>query len=513
MLSFQLDQQAAEPLYEQIYNTIKNYIMTGTLSNGTKLPSTRILSTTLNVSRNTVDTAYYQLLSEGFIESRPKSGFYVCDISASYGTSLSDAFYVENNNKTFDIRQTGKDAMKNTDRKNSTNSQNSCKTQNASPKSQSDNIPAENNSNKILYDFSPFAVDISHFPYTIWKRLSKQSLDDEHDLFLLGENKGDYTLRSAICNYVQLSREVKCTPEQIIVGAGADYLLQMLSLMFRHIGIDEITMENPCYMKAARIFKNNDITLHYGILDEKGLMVSSVSEKSHAVYVTPSHEYPLGIVMPFGRRKELLHWANTSSDHYIIEDDHDSEFRYRGKPIPSLQGIDNHHKVIYIGTFSKAVAPAIRVAYMILPEPLLSQYDNICGQYTCTVSRLDQAILTRFLSQGYFEKHVNRMRKIYKAKHDTALELLQPYIDSGLIGITGENAGLHLVMTLPESMTEEHVFQTAKKHGIRIYKLKEHYQIRPDNAREALLLGYSNLSLDEIHDGLELFLSKCIIGC
>ncbi len=471
LLSFHLDANANQPLYEQIYAAIKNFILDGTLERGAKLPSTRALSSALNVSRNTVDTAYCQLAAEGFIDSSPRSGFYVSDVTSGE----NGAFYA----RTAHSEKTG-------------------------PKTQPDE---DEDADEIEYDFSPYAVDISKFPYSTWKKLSRQSLNDESGLFLLGHPFGDMKLREEICSYVLLSRGVECVPEQIVVGAGADYLLQMLSLVFRHMGIDEITMENPCYMRAAKIFQNNFIKVGAGALDEKGLVVSSISNGSRIVYVTPSHEYPLGIVMPYGRRMELLNWAYSAPDRYIIEDDHDSEFRYKGKPIPALCGMDARSKVIYAGTFSKAVAPAIRAAYIILPPRLLKIYSGICGDCPCTVSRLDQSILAGFLSNGYFEKHVNRMRKIYKAKHDAAVACLEPYIDAGKINVLGDNAGLHLVMILNGGPDENELLARARSAKIKLYGLSEHYLNKPKNAPTAFLIGYSNLTIEQIKDGLDALLN------
>jgi GntR family transcriptional regulator/MocR family aminotransferase len=219
--------------------------------------------------------------------------------------------------------------------------------------------------------------------------------------------------------------------------------------------------------------------------------------------------------MPFGRREELLHWAyavenrdsNDKKNRFIIEDDHDSEFRYKGKPIPSLQGMDKHQKVIYIGTFSKAVAPAIRVGYMILPEPLFSVYKKVCGHYSCTVSRIDQEILARFLSEGYFEKHINRMRKIYREKHDLVLECLQPLTEKYHISLFGEHAGLHVVLKLPEDgVSEQEFLLRARRSGVRLYGIGSHYlpQVQETERMQGILLGYSNLSKEEICEGLKL---------
>lgn len=463
MLSIHLDISKKIPLYEQIYCEIKKRILEQELQTGEKLPSTRGLAASLGVSRNTIDTAYYQLLAEGYIDTAPKSGFYVCDLNLSDSGITS---FVPSKSETASLQKQG------TSQPN------------------------------IDYDFSPFAVDLSHFPYSIWKKLSKKVLDEENDLFLSGHPDGDLALREAICHYVSLSREVHCTPEQILIGAGADYLLQMLSLLFHHLDISKITLENPCYRKAAMIFQENQMHLHTGILDQHGLTISSIPPETEVVYVTPSHQYPLGIVMPFGRRRELLHWSIQSPRRYIIEDDHDSEFRYRGKPIPALQGMDHHGRVIYLGTFSKAVAPAIRISYLILPPELSNAYHEILGFYACTVSRLDQGILARFLSEGYFEKHVNRMRKIYRTRHDLVLELLKPIVQEHLLQIRGEHAGLHLVLDLKRGLTEDKLIAEAEKQGIQLYGIKKHYLHPADSATESLLLGYSNLNETEITEGL-----------
>lgn len=484
MLTFQLITHSPTPLYEQIYQEIRRRIIDGSLPASTKLPSTRSLSANLGVSRNTVDTAYYQLQAEGYIDSAPKSGFYVCDIDpVDY------------------IKQTGSIPEKALDK--TLSRQRRQKTVFA-PLREADTEA------DCRYDFSPYAIDISHFPYSVWRKLSKQILMDGQDLFLLGDNQGDFPLRAAICDYVRLSREVWCQPEQIILGAGVDYLLQMLSLTFQARSLTHITLENPGYMQAAHIFQNNSLQVSPGILDDRGLTIRSIAPDSSLVYVTPSHQYPLGTVMSFGRRKELLDWANSAPDRYIIEDDHDSEFRYKGKPIPSLQGMDQQQRVIYIGTFSKAIAPAIRVGYMILPEPLLDTYHQVCGHYSCTVSRIDQAILAHFLSEGYFEKHVNRMRKIYRSKHDLALECLHPLIRKYRLGIRGEHAGLHLVLTLPENgIDEDTLIRNAKAAGIRLYGIKNHYlpadcRISGGTAGQqpGILLGYSNLSGEDIEKGI-----------
>lgn len=325
-----------------------------------------------------------------------------------------------------------------------------------------------------------------------------------NDLFLLGNNQGDDGLRSAISQYLHESRGVNCSRDQIIIGAGADYLLQLLSQLLQYVkAVNCIAMENPTYKQAYKIFTG----LHHRVipigLDQSGICIKPLIESdANVVYVTPSHQYPLGIVMPIKRRMELLRWADKTDGRYIIEDDHDSEFRYKGKPIPSLQGIDSSGKVIYLGTFSRAVAPAIRVGYMVLPKKLLELYQKHLYYYSSTVSRVDQYIITHFINDGYFERHLNKLRKLYKGKHDLLIQSLKIFKDKALI--EGENGGLHLVLCLNSQLSESEIIKTAAAKGIKLYGLGEHYIEIPESASApCLLIGYANMAEEMIPAGVQ----------
>lgn len=466
MLRILLEQGSKMPLYEQIYQSIKDEIKNGTLPTNTKLPSTRTLSNNLAVSRNTIDLAYSQLLSEGYITSKPKSGYYVCFVA--------DLPHLK-------IKTTPTNKIE--------------------PKEKTN----------YLYNFSPFTIDINNFPFHTWKRLSKEAMSvTNHDLFLLGCNQGDENLRVAIAEYLRSFRSVNCSTDQIIVGAGSDYLLQLLCQLLTlasHDNKNVIAMENPTYMRAYHIFKGFSYEVEPIDLDKYGIHIESLTKsKANIVYVTPSHQYPLGIVMPITRRYDLLNWASKESENYIIEDDHDSEFRYKGKPIPSLQGIDSNGKVIYLGTFSRALTPALRIAYMVLPDKLFKIYKEHFSYYSSTVSRVDQHILSDFIMGGYFERHLNKMRKIYKSKHDLLIQLLKIFGDK--VEIEGEHAGLHLVIRFHTKLSEEEIINITDKHSIKLYGLSKHY-ITPDYSIEideytspTFLLGYANLSEDVLKNGI-----------
>lgn len=458
MFTIHFDANTGIPLYEQIYQYIKNEIRTGALLPGEKLPSSRSLAAHLQVSRNTIDMAYGQLVSEGYLESKEKKGYYACEIAPLHTYSGQPALTLQPNE-----------------------------------------IPVIKQG--YQYDFSPFAIDISNFPYNTWRKLSKDVLSDNPEIFLQGPGQGDESLRNAIGRYLHESRSVSCTPDQIVVGAGTDYLLQLLIQLLPSKSV--LAMENPTYTQAYRIFHGLGVTVAPISLDSSGIRVKEL-ESSHAnvAYVTPSHQYPLGVVMPVKRRSELLNWANQQTDRYIIEDDHDSEFRYKGKPIPALQGLDSGGKVIYLGTFSRAIAPAIRVAYMVLPKSLLRIYKETFPYYSSTVSRVDQNVITTFIEHGYFERHLNKMRKLYKLKHDSLLGALKCF--GNKIEILGENAGLYLVIRMHFSLTEEEIIKRAASSHIRVYGMKEYYLTPQSDYIPTLLLGYANLTPDEIRAGIHI---------
>ena len=349
-------------------------------------------------------------------------------------------------------------------------------------------------------DFSPYDIDMSGFPFNVWRKITKNILSYANsDLFARGEAQGDYELRRTISRYLHSSRGVNCRPEQIIVGAGNDYLLMLLEkVLGRHV---RIAMENPTYKRSYRIFRSFDYTIVPVDMDSWGMSAEKLAQEDVQVaYVMPSHQFPTGVVMPIGRRMELLKWADKEKGRYLIEDDYDSEFRYHGKPIPALQASDGRGKVIYMGTFSKAIAPAIRISFMVLPDALLEKYLRECAFYSCTVSRIDQSILNEFIREGYFERHLNKMRKIYKAKHDVLLECLQPLRRS--FELTGENAGLHLVLTSKRGVSEKRLVQEAAEEGVRAYGLSESMMEEAGDS-STVLLGFGGLTEEELRRGAE----------
>ncbi len=277
--------------------------------------------------------------------------------------------------------------------------------------------------------------------------------------------------------------------------------LLLEKILGRHV---PIAMEEPTYERAYQIFRSFAYEILAVPVDQSGMSVKELKKtNARLAYVMPSHQYPTGVVMPIGRRMELLRWAKEGQGRYLIEDDYDSEFRYRGKPIPSLQASDQAGRVIYMGTFSKSIAPAIRAGYMVLPESLLKAYRENCGCYASTVSRIDQRILDEFIKDGYFERYLNKMRKIYRERHDYLLGLLSPF--SGGFRIFGENAGLHLLLTSKKGVPEKELVKSAEAEGVRIYGMsKACMQGRGADAffRNTILAGYGGLEMEELEEGV-----------
>ncbi|MCD7818707.1 MAG: PLP-dependent aminotransferase family protein [Lachnospiraceae bacterium] len=456
-LTISLDIHAATPLYEQIYQYIKNEIQNGGLPFRERLPSSRKLAEYLQVSRTTVNMAYEQLVSEGYIEAVPHRGYFVCDLEGLLRLSaitVSPAEKICSDETVFD------------------------------------------------YDFSPHGVDLNSFPHNAWRKLSKNLLMEEDKyLFRLGDPQGEEELRRTIAGYLHQARGVNAQPERIVVGAGNDFLLLLLCSMFGS-GM-KIAMESPTYRKAYDLFHNLSNEVQIIEMDASGMRVDQLeSTDAWLAYVMPSHQYPLGTVMPVKRRMQLLRWAAAEENRYIIEDDYDSEFRYKGKPIPALQGYDRDDCVIYIGTFSKSIAPSIRVSYMVLPKKLMGLYQERGKNISSTVSRVDQMLIAGFLNEGHYERHLNKMRSVYRSRHDVLLEELKAF--HSICRVSGENAGVHLLLTFTNGMTESEAIHLAAGQGVRIYGLSEYYVGEAHRlAEDTVILGYANLSEQEIHEAAE----------
>lgn len=474
MIELMIDLQggAKAPLYEKIYEHIKNEIVEGKLARGEKLPSTRLLAESLAVSRSTAVMAYEQLLAEGYIKAEPCRGFFVCDITGLYQLQHTEP--------------------------------------------QKNRKPENREQPHYTIDFSPYAIDTRSFPYNVWRKISRNVLlEDREELLLAGDGCGERELREAIARYLHQARGVKCQADNIVLGAGNEYLEILLTQILGDK--KKILMENPGYPQAYRTFCNMGYEVKTVPAQSAGLSVEAVRGAGvRLVYVMPSHQFPLGSVMSLGQRLELLAWAGEEEGRYLIEDDHDSEYRYRGKPLPSLQSIDRLGKVIYLGTFSKSIAPSLRISYMVLPEKLMERCRKTCGFYSATVPRVQQEILNSFIREGHFERHLNKMRGIYRSRHDFLLGELKKR--TWVRRVSGAHAGLHLLVEVETRLTEEALLAAAQEKGIGISGITQYIlqgcmdagerdacacrSEETQNRAPVLLLGYGKLDEEELCRGL-----------
>ena len=454
MLLIKLEKSEDMPLYEQIYEQIRVDITDGKLPVGMKLPSKRRLGEFLDVSQTTIELAYGQLTAEGFISSIPRRGFYV--------QAIEELAYVQPSNTTAK--------------------------------------PLAIKHKAVEIDFSPGHIDTESFPFSQWRKYSKDVIDESSkDLLLLGDPHGDIQLRQEIARYLYHSRGVNCTPEQIVVGSGTE---QLMPLVIRILGVvATYAIEDPGYPLTHHVFFHNNREAIPILVDDEGIDVQSLQRSGATVaYVTPSHQFPTGTVLSAARRTALLNWASSQHNHFIIEDDYDSEFRYAGRPIPALQGMDKGDNVIYLSTFSKSLMPSLRIAYMVLPDVLLKRYQDAFIHYASTVPRLDQHILARFMADGQFSRHLNRMRTLYRRKLHTLTEMLLPY--APYISFSGEEAGMHIIMTVHKKSSEEELTKAAMNVGIRIYGLNK-YRTTPLVEEPSFLIGFGGLSIETIKTAID----------
>lgn len=447
-----LDRNGKKPIYEQLYSYIAEEICAKGLKESEKMPSKKSLAKHLGISVNTVETAYAILTDEGYLKSKPRSGYYVCRVDAPIGKNVVQ--YIE---------------------------------------------PLRTDKKDYRVDFKTNAVDIDSFPYSTWARLSKNVMYSTSEYLNSGDVKGDYELRESIAKYLHEFRGVNCSPEQIIVGAGIEYLTMLLSELFDSKAA--FAVENPGYGKVNTILKNSNRKINYIGVDENGLSVDELKKTvSDIVYVTPSHQFPTGAVMPVGRRLELIKWAQEKEERYIIEDDYNGEFNFSIKPIPAMQGLSTGGKVIYLSTFSRVLAPSVRIAYMVLPDKILDRFMRRFSSYSSTVPRFEQHTLNEFISGGYFSRHLNRIKNIYKKRRDRLIEV----VSGNGVKITGERAGLHIAV---QTAKAKEIIKKASGKGIRLYDMDTYY-FEKGGQSNSIIIGYAGVSDGEIEELREIFQNK-----
>ena len=448
---YKIDATKKKALHIQLYEEIKKDIVQN-YQTGNKLPSIRKLSAEYKLSKTTVESAYSQLYAEGFIDSKPKSGYFVTDL-------LYD-----------EVKKVIKTAQKETQQK------------------------------KYRYDFFPAELKKEDFPLKIWKRLSNKVLDSELEFGSYGEGQGELGLRAEIASYLNSLRGVKCTSEQVIICSGFSdamgLLAKLIKKKYTHFG-----MEEPGYHVARRVFEEYGYIMKNIKVDAQGMSLKSLkNSKAKLIYITPSHHYPTGATMSVSRRLKFLEYINTK-DGLIIEDDYDSELAYYNRPIPSLQGLDTNDVVVYMGTFAKSLSPALRVSYMILPHHLLPLYKQSYDAHFPRVSITTQKTLELFMKEGHWERHLRKIRTLNKKKHNYLKELLHKKLKNSF-KIVAEGAGLAILINpISPRFDLEKLKNLAEDAGIKLYFAKE----RSGGEFEAIRMGFGGFLLEELEEAVDAF--------
>ncbi|MBQ9118649.1 MAG: PLP-dependent aminotransferase family protein [Lachnospiraceae bacterium] len=491
MLTYHLEDRGTLPLYEYLYQCIRQDILNGHLKKDEKLPSKRSFAKHLDISVVTIETAYAQLQIEGYIYSKEKSGFFVSDIremSLPVGTTISS----------LSAFTTGQTVSAPNGKHN-----HFCNTAGAYLASGSAGTLSDAPTQHYFADFQTNRIADDSFPFSVWSRLSREVLSDkEPELLKAQPSNGSARLREAISEYLYRFRGMQVVPEQIFIGAGTEYLY---SLLVQLIGRDLVyAVEDPGHRKVAEILTSNGVHCEHIPLDAYGLSCKALAESTASVvHISPAHHFPTGIIMPIRRRQELLDWAYKQENRYIIEDDYDSEFRFQGRPIQPLQSIDTNDRVIYINTFSKSLTPSIRISYMVLPWTLVKRFHKSLSFYSCTVSGFEQYTLAAFISRGYYEQHINRMRNAYKTKRNLVIQALKNSPLAPVARIHEENSGLHFLLELQTDFTDDELIASAARCGIKITCLSKYYQTDDTRRQHTFILNYSGVENDRIPEAIE----------
>lgn len=448
MIGFVIDfKQNGVPKYRQLYDYIKSEIETGHIKSEEKLPSVRATSKMLNVSKATIENAYSQLLVEGYIESKNKSGYYVLNFNA------------------IELGQFKR-----------------------MPENYTPQRPPE-----IAKIYNSDGAVESAFNFNDWKKAVNRVLEYEtHALLSYGDVRGEYGLRREIASFVHQSRGGVCKPEQIIIGAGIQYLFGLIATAFK---CDQpiIGFEYPGFSKGMVVFEDYGYQMEKIPVEKDGIQMHRL-EKSQAklVYVSPSHQYPTGSVMSIKKRLQLIDWAE-KNNATIIEDDYDSLLRYEGYPVPALQGLGAGDNVIYVGSFSKLLVPALRMSFMIIPETLTERFAPILARYSQSVSKIDQLALENFMIEGAFERHIRRIKKIYGRKNQLLIEAFKKY-ESPYIKLIGTGSGLHVTLSFDDSVQLKHVVEECLKRGIVLER------IEGDAFQKIVVFSYSGIADSDIEE-------------
>lgn len=449
-----IDSRSKIPLYLQVYEFYKEKIVQGEFKSGEKLLSKRQLSETLGISINTVSKAYYLLEEEGFINPKERSGYFVEQLNNSFSKKVPTKVYENSTTETF----------------------------------------------KAKYDFSSSSIDTELFPYYTFSKLYKEVIESENENILINsETNGKLEFRKSISKYLRETRGLDTNPENIVISSGMEYLFEIIFYIF--FNDKTFGIENPGYDILPSMIESRGFDFKSINISKEGIDISSLLKSNiDLLCVTPSHQFPTGNIMSINSRLEVLNWANSKTSRYIIEDDYDSEFKYVGKPIDPLKKLDTKDKVIYLGSFSKSLAPSLRISYMILPSSLIKILKEDAPFFICSVPVIEQIVMAKFIGNGHFERHLNKMRRIYKKKRELLIENLSK--KNKVLDISGADSGLHIVVEFETDKTDEEILEKAKDKGIKIQSLSEFFNDKNSTSKSKFLLGFGGLSKDDLEEGV-----------
>ncbi len=458
-----LDRNSEVPVYKQLYQYIRRQIESGRLKENDRLPPIRQLSAHLLIGKNTVETAYQQLLAEGYVQSKPRSGLLVLPVPVQPMAGREEAAGIPL--RSGEIAEGGAEA-----------------------------------SSTAIVDFQYGDIALERFPLAAWKRCLTEALTgDRRQTLGYGELQGNGELRREIARYLYGARGIVCSSEQIFLAGGTQHAISLLCQLL--LSAEEpFGMEDPGYDGVRTVLSNHRIPLVPIPYDGEGLDLAALKRSgAKAVYVTPAHQFPLGSVMPVGQRSRLLKWAD-ETDGIILEDDYNSEFRYQGQPIPPLKAMDAEDRVVYLGTFSKSFMPALRLSYMVLPLRLVDNFRDRLEAYSQAVSPLLQQAMLLFMKEGHYARHVRKTRKLYQARSRTLLQTVQREMGERA-EIIGQKAGLHVLLDVKGREFKE-LTELAAGCGIRIYSPSRHWMNRESCPRSYVMLGFGGIEEDRIHEAV-----------
>ena len=459
LLMFNPDKSVSTPIYIQLYDYIRGEIIENRIDYNSKLPSIRELATSLKISRTTIESAYSQLQAEGYISSKPQSGYYVNTISST--------------------------------------------------ESRTHSVPESSNNPLTSNVKNDYYFDNACFDFFKWKKCSNNILTyDSDELLFEALPQGEEKLRKQLSSYVYQSRGVKCTPDQIVISAGTQQIISILCLLLDLENIKDIAFEDPGFYPARNIFTDRGFNVLPVKVTKKGINIKELQEtNSNVVYVSPSHQFPMGSIMPIGNRFELLKWANKTNS-IIIEDDYDSELRYSGKPIPSLQGLDDSSRVIYLGSFSTTLFSSLKISYMVLPQNLLEKYYSISNKYFQTTSKTEQLTLSLYLQQGLYQKHLKKLRKLYISKIEKATASIDAIMND-YTKILSSPSGTYLLLEVRSKKSDAELVSLAASIKISVSSLNKYkinldsFHPSGDSKKKILLFHYTNIPVDKIENAIK----------